>query len=118
MSAALLVGHLVGDFLLQNDWMAQNKKTRTVPCLVHVGFYTFAVCYCAGWLAYPAAWLLVGVPHFLIDRTQFVRWYMQKCGQDAFAQPPMAPWSIIAVDNAMHALCLLWAAWVMAGGMR
>ena len=109
----LLVGHLIGDYLLQNDWMALNKKARSLPCLVHVTLYTMVVLACAGWLASPAAWLLVAVPHFLIDRSQFVRWYMQAIGQAKFSQPPMAPWSIIAVDNAMHAACLLGALWLM-----
>lgn len=112
---ALLVGHLVGDFLLQNDWMASRKKAETWPCVVHVVLYTFAVCVCAGWVTDPLAWALVGIPHFAIDRSQFVRWYMRVNRQHAFAQPPMAPWSVIAVDNAMHALCLL-VAWRFMGG--
>lgn len=106
----LLVGHLVGDYLLQNDWMALNKKQRSWPCLVHVALYTAAVLACAGWLASPLAWLVVGGPHFVIDRTQVVRAYMRALRQTKFAEPPMAPWSVIAVDNAMHALCLLLAA--------
>lgn len=114
MSAALLVGHLVGDFLLQNDWMALNKKTRTWPCVVHVSLYTLAVLACAGWLADWRAWLLVAVPHFAIDRSHLVRVYMRGFGQAKFAEPPMAPWSVIAVDNAMHSLCLLVASWVLA----
>lgn len=34
----LLVGHLVGDYLLQNGWMAEGKTTRWVPLLVHTTF--------------------------------------------------------------------------------
>jgi hypothetical protein len=110
----LLVGHLVGDFLIQNDWMALNKKSRTLPCAVHVALYTFSVVVCGGWLSDWRAWLLVGIPHFAIDRSQFVRWYMASVGQERFAQPPMAPWSLVAIDNSMHALCLVMALWVLS----
>jgi len=27
-----IIGHLVGDYLLQNDWMALNKKKRSLNC--------------------------------------------------------------------------------------
>ncbi len=107
------IGHLVGDFLFQNDWMANNKKQHTWPCLVHVSFYTFAVMLFT-WLGQfagyePWPWwaaLVVFIPHFLIDRTNVVKWSMDHKGQKNFAVPPMAPWSIIAVDNTWHLVCL------------
>lgn len=109
----LLVGHLVGDFLLQNDWMAANKKKRHWPCFVHVLIYTIAVCMaCRG---YTGSWILLAlfvfVPHYLIDRWNFVQWYMYNFGQYAFAHPPMSPWSRIAVDQSMHMYCLWATAW-------
>ena len=36
----LLVCHLVGDYLLQNDWMAQGKTSRWGPALAHAASYT------------------------------------------------------------------------------
>ena len=40
--AWLFVGHMVGDWLLQNDWMARGKKTGmfALPGLVHYSIYT------------------------------------------------------------------------------
>ncbi len=42
---ALLLGHLVGDYLLRNDWMAlrKNQPGGWWPCTVHASFYTLAV---------------------------------------------------------------------------
>jgi len=40
----LLLGHCVGDYLLQNDWMSLNKKKRWLPLFVHCTLYTIAVC--------------------------------------------------------------------------
>ena len=61
-----LIGHLVGDYLLQNDWMALNKKWKPNPypvfswkwwftnedgmmsCYVHCFLWATAVCLFAG----------------------------------------------------------------------
>lgn len=44
-----LVGHLVGDYLIQNDWMALNKKQSSLHCAVHCGLWTLSVILFAGW---------------------------------------------------------------------
>ena len=40
----MLIGHLVGDYLLQNDWMAENKAKHKglgwLTCAVHCLLYT------------------------------------------------------------------------------
>ena len=102
-----LLAHLCGDFLFQNDWMAAGKKKRSWICLVHV------ITYLLPFLLLGLAWwqmVLIGVQHFAQDRTGFVVWFMNKKGQASFAQPPMAPWSIIITDNILH---LLWIAGVV-----
>jgi hypothetical protein len=35
-----LLAHLVGDYLLQSDWMANNKTKRSWPALVHALLYS------------------------------------------------------------------------------
>lgn len=34
-----LIAHLVGDYLLQSDWMAQHKRRSTIACLLHALLY-------------------------------------------------------------------------------
>jgi hypothetical protein len=105
------LGHLVGDYLLQNDWMALNKKSRVFPCLVHAALWTASVLFFSGWP--PSVWLslVLFVPHFLQDHTQVVKWWMTRVsGQTQFATGPCAPWSMIVVDNVFH-LVALWATW-------
>ncbi len=43
--AWLLIGHLLGDWLLQNDWMAQGKQRSWInrAGLTHFSLYTAAV---------------------------------------------------------------------------
>lgn len=99
-----LIAHLIGDYLIQNDWMARNKKTSTSLCLIHVISYTLVMACFTLWP--PTALLIVAVTHFAQDRTQFVAWYMRVMGQTEFAKPPLAPWSCIIVDNVLHLVVL------------
>lgn len=105
-----IIGHLVGDYLLQNDWMALNKKKRSFPCVVHCWIWASAVCLFAGWFS---VWVIAVLffTHFLQDRTQIIVFWMTKINtQEKFTEPPMAPWSLIVVDNVWH-IVTLWAVW-------
>lgn len=107
-----LVGHLVGDYLLQNDWLAAGKKRSSAVCAVHCLIWSLAVQLLAGW---PAWTLAVLFPtHFLQDRTSLIRRWMLLIGQRAFLEGPCAPWSIIVVDNVWHILTI-WTLWRVAG---
>lgn len=97
------IAHLIGDYLWQNDWMAQNKKKRTLPCLVHVALYTLAIFIFTSWPWW--ALVIVAVTHFIQDRTTIVNWYMRGIGQKSFAEN-MGPWSVIIVDNVFHLVLL------------
>lgn len=102
--AFAIVGHLVGDYLLQNDWMALNKKKQTLPCVVHCAIWTACVCLFAGWGLVPACILFI--THFIQDRTRVISLYMNVVGQEKFALGICAPWSVIVVDNVWHILTI------------
>ena len=106
---AWLLGHFVGDYLLQTDDMAIGKKVSSWWCSYHVATYMVAMaafCDLPWW-----ALLLIAAQHWVQDRTGFVVWLMNMKGSDKFAKPPMAPWSIIVTDNILH---ILWIAWVVS----
>ncbi len=110
-----IIGHLVGDYLVQNDWMAQNKKKNSFICAIHCLFWTGSVMALTGWYAIMSARVLLvfGVlflTHFAQDRTNIVQWWMKLIRQPKFLQPPLAPWSIIVVDNVWH-IVAIWAVW-------
>lgn len=102
-----IIGNLVGDYLLQNDWMALNKKKHTFHCAVHCAVWTACVCLFAGWTS-PLIVLLLFASHFLQDRTPIIAWYMDAIGQKSFRTGLCAPWSSIIVDNVWH-IVTLWA---------
>lgn len=66
-----LLLHLWGDYILQSDWMAQNKTKDSLAALAH------CLTYSAGFvLLRPtfAAWLIIFGTHFLIDRFRLARY--------------------------------------------
>jgi hypothetical protein len=70
-----LLCHLFGDYLLQSDWMAQNKTKEFWPAWVHAWVYT--VCFFPLYLhaRHPQLCLLVIFgTHFLIDRYRLARY--------------------------------------------
>lgn len=105
MLAFAIIGHLVGDFLLQSDWMAEGKKRSSAICAIHCGLWTASVIVLAGWWQWWVAPVLF-ITHFVQDRTQIIKQFMLVTGKAGFATGPMAPWSIVAVDNSFHLLTL------------
>ncbi len=102
------LGHLVGDYLLQTDWMAENKKYKTMPCLLHSALWAGSVVFFTGWGFLPFVLLLVA--HFIQDRTYLIRDWMHLMGQDRFATGSYSPWGMVIVDNTLH-LLQIWLIW-------
>jgi hypothetical protein len=83
ISADQIVAHLVGDYILQSDWMANEKTKRSVAALAHV------LCYSLPFLFFRpslAAWAFIGVTHFVIDRWRLARWVV-------YFKNWLAPWT-------------------------
>lgn len=107
-----LVGHLVGDYLLQNDWMALKKKLPTTEgrnaCSVHCLIWTLCVVFFASWPTWTVPLLFLA--HYIQDRTNIVAWWMDFYGQKQFRTGVCAPWSAIVVDNIFH-IVTIWIIW-------
>ena len=113
----LVIGHLVGDWLLQNDWMAQGKKRGffTTAGLVHYTIYTLAVVAFL-WLSPQdtvglGIYLIVGgiifFTHWIIDSTRIVEYWIQ-----TFKQSNISIMRIM-VDQTFHILVLALIAYVI-----
>ena len=77
----LLLGHLVGDYILQPEWMALNKSKNTkigwYAIIIHCLIYTFAVCLFM-W-DFDLIWIVVVFfSHFFIDKYSLAEWYLVK----------------------------------------
>jgi hypothetical protein len=68
---AVLLAHLVGDYILQSHWMAQEKVRRWWPAFVHGAFYTLP------FLLITTDWralLIIGGTHAVIDRYRLAKY--------------------------------------------
>ena len=126
MLAFAIIGHLVGDYILQNDSCAYNKNWThsrlsiagidpvewsrimwhsTAVCALHCLLWTASVCLFTGWWSVWWVPVVLFFTHFAQDRTTFVRWWMGKVGLEGFAKN-LGPWSVILVDNTMHLMVI------------
>jgi len=76
--AAAMLGHFVGDYLFQNQWMATRKSLKGMPghiaCTIHILLYIFAVALFVGW--HPLFLLVVAAPHWIIDRWSLANYWL------------------------------------------
>lgn len=112
-----LLCHLIGDYLLQNRWMASEKTRSLAVALLH------GLLYALPFLAVRpslGAFLWIGLSHALIDRFEVARyltyakehaapraWWpkpFRACpkGHDPSVPAHLADWLTILVDNTLH----------------
>ena len=116
-----IVGHLVGDYLLQNDYLAQGKKRDNIICACHCFIWAWCVLGFgqAPWTKesyYPGlyVWLILFVTHYIQDRGGLIQRWMIWNGQEKFMTGPCAPWSLIVVDNVWH-IVTIYVIWKLFG---
>ncbi|RME58861.1 MAG: DUF3307 domain-containing protein [Caldilineae bacterium] len=106
----LLIGHLLGDWVLQNDWMAQNKQNGLFnrAIAIHAAVYTIILVFTLGiahrdaaaappYLAFAGA---VFISHWIIDASNLgLRW-------NRFFNQSELLFMRIAVDQILHLVVL------------
>lgn len=66
-----LLLHLLGDYVTQSDWMAQNKTSKYIPALVHATVYSLPFLLLGpSWTAF----VVILITHFLIDRFRLAKY--------------------------------------------
>ena len=70
-----LLAHLVGDYILQSDWMALNKRRSDLACWCHAILYSLCFVPLLWGRHLPGfAWFFICSTHFLIDRHGLARY--------------------------------------------
>lgn len=124
-----LILHLIGDYVTQSDWMAQNKTKSTWAAFCHATVYSLPFLFIGSlW-----ACLVIWITHLLIDRFRLARYvvwlknrwlqpkpyayeqparyeweqkwkwsYCSSTGYPADAPPWLSVWLMIAADNTLH----------------
>jgi len=101
--------HLAVDWLLQNEWMAENKASLRHPAAyVHSGLHAAALL-----LVFPPlAALALGVAHLLIDTRKPLEWWARVLGQtvEGDVAVPLAIWR----DQVLHLTTIALAALIVS----
>ena len=109
-----LILHLIGDYVTQSDWMANEKTKRFLPAFIHATVYSLPFLL----IASLPAWLIIYGTHFLIDRYRLARYvvYTKEYLSPSIYYPITATgysndkplwlsvWLMIVCDNTMHLL--------------
>lgn len=100
-----LVMHIIGDWILQNDWMAANKPNLRHPAAwihgaVHGGLLSLVFGLTGG--------IIVGLLHILIDTRIPFRWWQKTFRMTS--EGPAALHVQIWTDQVLHILCI--AIWI------
>lgn len=115
-----LLAHIIADWFLQNDWMAQYKVSLKHPAAwIHSGIHF--LCF---WpvIGFPMAGF-VFVTHILIDTRVPLNWWKRVYRMKSYdpKQEPGSMWNVIASqvafwqDQMAHVLVIAIAAWFAAG---
>lgn len=115
----IILAHLTGDYVFQSHWMATQKTSRWWPAIAHGVAYTIPYALVT---QSPAALLVIGGTHIIIDRFRLARhigWLKNqlapKChrptwqdakgtGYPSDTPPWMSVWLMIIADNTIHLL--------------
>lgn len=100
-----LIAHLIADWLLQNDWMANNKTNLRHPAAwTHATIQAVALAIALGW----QAGLILGLIHLLVDTRYPLRYW-----QRVFRQTVDGPATLhvtIWGDQVIHIITI--AMWI------
>jgi hypothetical protein len=122
--AVFIVSHLVGDYMLQTEWQAQNKRggltgtpTMRLALVSHVATYTLAFVPALIWLSSSIhAWVfgvaaLIAIPHLIQDDGRLLTSYARVVKKtDIKANPVLGA----VLDQSFHVLALFLTA-LLAG---
>lgn len=113
----LLLAHLFGDYVLQSDWMAQEKTKRWWPAMAHALTYGLPFLFVT---QSPLALAVIVLTHAVIDRYRLARYIVwaknllaparyrhpwSECVTTGYHQDRpvwMVVWLMIIADNTLH----------------
>ena len=118
---AIILGHLVGDYVLQNDWMALNKVkwndegwlAAFVHCICYSTAVTTSLLLCGfkhiGYAnTFELIWLVTFMSHFPIDKVSLAKYWMRFYGHSTdVTKNPFTPLVYVVIDNTMHLIIMM-----------
>lgn len=108
ITADQIVVHAIGDYILQSDWMANEKTKRWFPAFCH------ALVYSLPFLIFRpsiTAWLVIFWTHSLIDRYRLARYVVW--AKNWLAPPTWWKQSLEgAWSSTTNQIAAIWRTWI------
>lgn len=99
ITADQLLCHAIGDYILQSDWMANEKTKKSIAALCHVLTYGLPFLFLRpSWKAYA----VIVSTHFVIDRwrlARFVVWAKNFIGPQRLCLLPSDGLTFLSADD-------------------
>jgi hypothetical protein len=105
ITADQLVAHAVGDYILQSDWMANEKTKRSLVAFIHAWTYSLPFLFLTH--SAPAMAIIMGT-HFVIDRWRLARYV---CWSKNWLAPRWAPRRYLVIGAERQPLLLRNYSW-------
>lgn len=112
ITADQMLAHLVGDYIVQSHWMAQNKGKSSIAAAIHAATYTLPFLFLT---QSSLALALICGSHFIVDRwrlARFVVWFkngpwlpVTATGYQDDVPAWLSVWLLIIADNTIHMIC-------------
>jgi hypothetical protein len=106
----LIVGHLIGDWLLQTEYQAMNKargKFLNWALWSHCIIYAVSVSIPMAFLGIKLWWgVLVFASHLFLDRRWPVVWWIRFAKRTSEEAVKNNFWLVVTVDQVIHILIL------------
>ena len=104
-----VVVNLIADWLLQNDWMARNKKSLRHPAAwTHAAIHAVLLTLALNW----RAGIVLGMVHLFVDTRRPIMWWQKVFRQTT--EGPIALTLKVAADQVLHIVAV--ALWVEIAG--
>jgi len=104
----LMLGHLIGDFVLQPYWLVLAKRTGWPGLFIHVGVVTFVTAIFA-WASIPLWWLwiiILFLGHLFIDQFRTFVFTDNTKGKGLL---------LLILDQIAHIILIAFLAWAATG---
>jgi hypothetical protein len=104
----LMLGHLIGDFILQPYWLVLAKRRGWVGLFIHVGVVTFITAILV-WGSIPHWWMwiiILFIGHLFIDQFRTFVFTDNRQGRGLL---------LLTLDQLAHLLLIALLAWAAAG---
>lgn len=117
ITADQILAHLIGDYIFQSHWMANNKTKQSLATLIHAVTYTLPFLFLT---QNPYAIAFIMITHFFIDRFRLARYLVwakngyfftrqgEKVSDTGYSPDVpawLSVWLLIYLDNTIHLIC-------------